>query len=74
MNDHKHATDRETTEIVFDHLVFLTDQVRRLGEMLEEQGLRVPDDLGTLGPCPEDAFERLIAQATETYLNRRRSP
>lgn len=59
--------DEKQIEIVFDHLVHLTDQVRRLKDLLIAQGLHVPPDLGTLGPSSEEAFERLTGESLRNH-------
>lgn len=59
-------------DLLLDHVVYLTDQLRRLKALLVEQGIRVPEDLGTLGEPSEEAFERLIGEALRAAAERGR--
>jgi hypothetical protein len=53
----------EEVDILLYHIVYLTDQLRRLKALLIEQGIRVPDDLGTLGSPSDEAFDRLTEES-----------
>lgn len=44
--------------VLLDHVIYQTDQLRRLKEVLIAQGIEVPIDLGTLG-VPTDEVRRL---------------
>lgn len=51
------AMGPKNEEILLDHIINLTDQVRRLAGMLRAHGIEVPDDLGTLGPAREETVQ-----------------
>lgn len=57
--------NEQRCEIILDHLVNLTDQVRRLAGLLRDAGIAVPADVGTLGPAPVEACKRLIEESFE---------
>jgi len=51
--------------VLLDHIVHLTDQVRRLATLLRQFGVNLPADIGTLGVPTPEVFDRLTAEATE---------
>jgi hypothetical protein len=57
------ASMEDRTVVLLDHIVYLTDQIRRLKGLLIIQGISVPDDLGTLGSPSAEAFERLTEES-----------
>ncbi len=42
--------------LIMDHLINLTDQVRRMAAALRSSGISVPPDVGTLGPASEEVI------------------
>jgi hypothetical protein len=59
------ATDTHRIEVVMDHLVNLTDQVRRLADLLRAVGIAIPADVGTLGLSSDEACIRLMNESFE---------
>jgi hypothetical protein len=57
------TSPEDRTDVLLDLVVYLTDQLRRLKALLIEQGIRVPDDLGTLGSPSDEAFDRLTEES-----------
>lgn len=54
--------------VLLDHVINLCDQLGRLKAMLAEQNIRAPEDLGQLGPAPDDVVERLTQQSLEKHF------
>lgn len=54
---------RSRDEMLLDHLVNLTEQVRLLGEACRVAGINVPAFTGTLGPADPDVMERLMRES-----------
>jgi hypothetical protein len=59
------TTNAKRDEVLLDHIINLTDQVRRLADALRAAGIAVPGDIGTLGPASVELVERYTREALE---------
>lgn len=57
------STSEQRDVVLLDHLANLTEQVRRLAEIIRTSGIEVPVDIGTLGPASEEVCERLTRES-----------
>lgn len=51
--------------VIMGHITNLTEQVRRLSEILRAAGIAVPPDVGTFGMAPPEVSERLMRESLE---------